>query len=133
MLTFKPHILIILDSEPLMASIRANARKIICIGRNYAYPSLSLPPCSSSPPPPLTAARDHIKELQNTPPKQPFFFLKPPSSILPPNAGPVLRPRGVKLHFEVELGCIIGREVRDLSAEDEEGALSVIDGRSAWL
>ncbi|KAL6929987.1 hypothetical protein ACO0SA_001394 [Hanseniaspora valbyensis] len=39
------------------------ASKIMCIGRNYAA---------------------HIKELNNTTPKQPFFFLKPTSSIITP-------------------------------------------------
>ncbi|KAI4136028.1 MAG: hypothetical protein LQ347_000147 [Umbilicaria vellea] len=90
-----------------MASIKANARKVICIGRNYA---------------------DHVKELNNARPKQPFFFLKPPSSILPPNSGPCLRPRGIKLHYEVELALIMGKEVRDLDASDEKGAMDAIAG-----
>ncbi|MCJ1409196.1 hypothetical protein MMC19_003274 [Ptychographa xylographoides] len=90
-----------------MASIKANARKVICIGRNYA---------------------DHVKELNNVRPKQPFFFLKPSSSILPPNSGPVLRPKGVTLHYEVELGLIMGKEVRNLDAADEKGAMDAIDG-----
>jgi 2-keto-4-pentenoate hydratase/2-oxohepta-3-ene-1,7-dioic acid hydratase in catechol pathway len=76
----------------------------------------------------LMRCRDHVKELHNTRPKQPFFFLKPSSSILPPKSGPVLRPRGVKLHYEVELGCIIGKELRDLDAGDEKGAIDAIDG-----
>ena len=70
---------------------------MICIGRNYA---------------------DHVKELNNQRPKQPFFFLKPPSSILLPNEGPVLRPAGVNLHFEVELGLVIGKTIRDLDESD---------------
>ncbi|MCJ1306531.1 hypothetical protein MMC25_000174 [Agyrium rufum] len=90
-----------------MASIRSGARKVICIGRNYA---------------------DHVKELNNVRPKQPFFFLKPPSSILPPNSGPVLRPKGIKLHYEVELALIIGKQLRDLDPSDEQGALDAIDG-----
>jgi len=35
--------------------------KIVCIGRNYA---------------------EHAKELGNDTPKEPLFFLKPPSSIV---------------------------------------------------
>jgi len=66
--------------------------------------------------------------LNNVRPKQPFFFLKPPSSILPPNSGGVLRPKGVNLHYEVELALIMGKEVRDLDANDEKGALDAIDG-----
>ncbi|MCJ1252625.1 hypothetical protein MMC24_000431 [Lignoscripta atroalba] len=90
-----------------MASLKANARKVVCIGRNYA---------------------DHVTELNNVRPKQPFFFLKPPSSILPPKSGPVLRPKGIKLHYEVELGLVMGKEVRDLDASDEKGAMDAIDG-----
>ena len=59
-----------------------------------------------------------MTELNNTRPKQPFFFLKPSSSILPPRSGPILAPKGVNLHYEVELGCIIGKEVRDLPEDD---------------
>ncbi|KAF2400480.1 hypothetical protein EJ06DRAFT_530458 [Trichodelitschia bisporula] len=87
-------------------AVRANCRKVICIGRNYA---------------------DHIKELNNARPKQPFFFLKPPSSILLPNAGPVLQPRGVIMHYEVELGLVMGKQVKDLDPADTEGAVRAID------
>ncbi|KAL4882798.1 hypothetical protein BJY04DRAFT_186071 [Aspergillus karnatakaensis] len=89
----------------MAASIRANCRKVICIGRNYA---------------------DHITELNNTKPKQPFFFLKPSSSILVPGEGPVLRPQGTKLHYEVELGLVMGKQVRDLDPNDHKGALDAI-------
>ncbi|KAI5291101.1 hypothetical protein KEM54_006324 [Ascosphaera aggregata] len=70
---------------------------------------------------------EHIAELNNTRPKQPFLFLKPPSSILTPGAGPVLRPMGVSLHYEVELGLIIGKTLRDFDPNDEEAALEAID------
>ena len=69
-----------------------------------------------------------MKELNNQRPKQPFFFLKPPSSILPPKTGPVLAPKGVNLHYEAELACIMGKEVRDLDPGDERGALDAIEG-----
>ncbi|KJZ73653.1 hypothetical protein HIM_06986 [Hirsutella minnesotensis 3608] len=82
------------------------AGKVVCIGRNYA---------------------EHVAELQNAKPKQPFFFLKPPSSILLPGEGPCLRPRGVVMHFEVELALIMGKTLRDLRPDDEQGALDAID------
>ncbi|KAK7191798.1 hypothetical protein DPSP01_007165 [Paraphaeosphaeria sporulosa] len=88
-------------------SIKAGCRKVMCIGRNYA---------------------DHIAELNSARPKQPFFFLKPPSSILLPGAGPVLRPRGVTMHYEVELGLVMGKTVRDLDPEDTKGAMDAIAG-----
>lgn len=97
------------------------ARKIICIGRNYAA---------------------HIKELNNPFPKQPFFFLKPSSSIVTPidpngelvttnqtescsyhglnddgsNPGSILIPEGVKVHHEVELALVMGEYVSNASA-----------------
>ncbi|KAL7909304.1 hypothetical protein GGI35DRAFT_449543 [Trichoderma velutinum] len=81
------------------------AGKVVCIGRNYA---------------------DHIAELKNAKPKKPFFFLKPPSSIVLPGEGPCLQPKGVDMHFEVELALIIGSVVKNLHPEDEKGALEAI-------
>ncbi|GAB7343329.1 hypothetical protein MBLNU457_1377t1 [Dothideomycetes sp. NU457] len=81
-----------------LQAIRQNCRKVVCIGRNYA---------------------DHVKELNNQRPKQPFFFLKPTSSILLPNEGPVLRPQGVNLHFEIELALVMGKTVRDMQPNDD--------------
>lgn len=60
-------------------------------------------------------------------PKQPFFFLKPSSSILPPQQGPVLRPRGTELHYEVELALVVGKELRDLDENDEVRAMDAIE------
>lgn len=57
---------------------------------------------------------------------QPFFFLKPPSSILPPNSGPCIRPTGVSLHYEVELGLVIGKQLKNLSASDSSTAYAAI-------
>ena len=108
-----------------MASLK-NASKVVCIGRNYAY-VLPLPIEHKT----NKLHRDHITELNSARPKQPFFFLKPPSSILPPGAGPVIRPKGVDLHFEVELALILGKQVKDLEASDEKGALDSIESTYA--
>jgi 2-keto-4-pentenoate hydratase/2-oxohepta-3-ene-1,7-dioic acid hydratase in catechol pathway len=40
----------------------------------------------------------------------------------------VLRPKGVNLHYEVELGLVMGKQVRDLDPADEKGALDAISG-----
>ena len=40
----------------------------------------------------------------------------------------MLAPKGVNLHYEVELGCIIGKEMRDLDPDDEVGALEGVKG-----
>jgi len=89
-----------------LAEVKQNCRKVMCIGRNYA---------------------DHVKELNNQRPKQPFFFLKPSSSILLPTEGPILRPRGVNLHYEVELGIVIGKTLRDIDENDTEAWMSAIE------
>ena len=62
-------------------SLGLHPPKIVAIGRNYL---------------------DHVKELNNAIPKEPFFFLKPTSSYLPSQApGAKLQiPRGVLAHHE---------------------------------
>lgn len=86
-----------------------NAGKFLCIGRNYIA---------------------HIKELNNQKPKEPFFFLKPASSVLAPNEGPILVPKGVVVHHEVELACIIGKKLQNLDPKTfgPEQAIDAIDG-----
>lgn len=86
--------------------------------------------CTSNANANLSLDSDHITELNNAKPKQPFFFLKPSSSILVPGGGPVLRPKGVSVHYEVELGLVIGKTVRDLDPNDEQGALDAIQSES---
>lgn len=84
-----------------------NAKKILCIGRNYAA---------------------HIKELLNATPQQPFFFLKPSSSILKPASGPFLVPRGVVVHHEVELAIVLGKTLLDLpDSFSNQDALDAIE------
>ncbi|MDF1675665.1 MAG: fumarylacetoacetate hydrolase family protein [Vicingaceae bacterium] len=56
--------------------------KIICIGRNYI---------------------DHAKELNNPVPKEPVFFIKPDTALLP-KRNPFVYPSFTKdLHYEVEI------------------------------
>lgn len=104
-----------------------DARKIICIGRNYAA---------------------HIKELNNATPKQPFFFLKPSSSVITPitgkfkekelvngasyhglnedgsNPGHIQIPRGVVVHHEIELAVVMDKYVSNCT---EMSATEVYD------
>lgn len=63
-------------------------------------------------------------------PKQPFFFLKPPTTLLQPGEGPVIRPKGVNLHYEIELAIIMGKKVTDLDAADEKTAYDAIDSKT---
>ncbi len=74
--------------------------KIIGVGRNY---------------------REHAKELANAVPDEPLLFFKPPSAIIGPGE-PIVRPRGwQRVDFEGELGVVIGRRCRRVSAADALG------------
>ena len=69
--------------------------KIICVGLNYA---------------------DHARETGQSAPAEPILFLKATSSIVGPNDDIVLPPNARKGDWEVELGVVIGKEVRYVTA-----------------
>ncbi|KAI6139586.1 hypothetical protein BKA82DRAFT_4223389 [Pisolithus tinctorius] len=79
-----------------------HGRKIVAIGRNYS---------------------EHIKELGNTRPKEPFFFLKPTTSYVS-SGGNIEIPRGILAHHEVELGLVIGKSGREISQEAAESHIA---------
>ncbi|KAF7337853.1 hypothetical protein MVEN_02008200 [Mycena venus] len=79
-------------------SFQAERAQIVAIGRNYM---------------------EHVKELNNTAPKEPFFFLKPTTSYVP-SGGKVEIPSGIIAHHEVELGVVIGKSGRDIAQADAE-------------
>lgn len=95
-------------------SILSKLSKAVCIGRNYA---------------------DHAKELGNSVPTHPMFFIKPPSSVLRPGMGPILRPKGVELHYELELAVVIGKKLQNCNPEtfDYEKAQEYIAGYALGL
>lgn len=72
---------------------------------------------------------DHIAELNSARPKQPFFFLKPSTSILLAGEGPVIRPKGVDLSYEVELALIMGKDLKDVEESDEKTIFDAIDSK----
>lgn len=106
-------------------------RNIIAIGRNYAYvfPGLLSFCCFEGS---LTFS-DHIAELGNQRPSKPFYFLKPWTSIVPPDswvedsynpgrriivkkpATNVLIPNGANVHYEVELAVIFNKDLSNLA------------------
>jgi 2-keto-4-pentenoate hydratase/2-oxohepta-3-ene-1,7-dioic acid hydratase in catechol pathway len=75
--------------------------------------------------------RDHIAELNSARPKQPFFFLKPSTSILLQGEGPVIRPKGVELSYEIELALIMGKDVKDIEESDEAAIFDAIESTSS--
>ncbi|CAG8508429.1 25392_t:CDS:2 [Racocetra persica] len=79
-----------------MNNFTSIGKKIVAIGRNFS---------------------DHAKELGNTVPTSPFFFLKPTSSYLL-QGGSVEVPKGSEVHHEVELGVVIGKNGRDITANE---------------
>lgn len=63
---------------------------------------------------------DHNAELGFKTPEEPVMFLKPNTSLLP-HGGTVEYPRGAQfMHYEVELGIVIGRDARRVKAQDAE-------------
>ncbi|TRM61243.1 hypothetical protein BD626DRAFT_501895 [Schizophyllum amplum] len=86
----------------MASSFVRNGKKIVAIGRNYA---------------------EHIKELNNAAPKEPFFFLKPTSSYIG-SGGKLEIPRGVIAHHEVELGLVIGQRARDVKQADAQSVIA---------
>jgi 2-keto-4-pentenoate hydratase/2-oxohepta-3-ene-1,7-dioic acid hydratase in catechol pathway len=71
--------------------------KIVCVGRNYAA---------------------HARELGNEVPKQPLLFFKPPSSLIASGEAIVLPAASQQVEYEAEIGVVIGRRARKVSAAD---------------
>ncbi len=70
--------------------------KVVCVGRNYVA---------------------HAEELDHDVPTEPLVFLKPNTSVIGP-FDPIVYPTQSELvHFEGELGVVIGRICRDVPAE----------------
>jgi 2-keto-4-pentenoate hydratase/2-oxohepta-3-ene-1,7-dioic acid hydratase in catechol pathway len=76
--------------------------KIVCVGRNYL---------------------EHAKELGNQPTAEPLIFLKPPSALNATGGEVVRPPISQRLDYEGELGLVIGRRLRNVSAEEAEQAI----------
>ncbi len=70
--------------------------KIVCVGRNY---------------------REHASELGHDVPLEPLLFLKPPSSIIGPEANVQLPPSSMsqRVDYEGELGVVIARRCSKLA------------------
>lgn len=77
--------------------------KIVAIGANYT---------------------DHIEEMGLEIPSEPMIFLKPSTSIIEEGDDLVFPAGGSLLHYEVELGLVIGRECKDAAQEDAGGFIS---------
>lgn len=74
--------------------------KIICIGRNYV---------------------DHIKELNNTVPESPVFFLKPDTALLIRNRPFYYPSFSQNVHYEVELVLKISKTGKNIQKKFASG------------
>jgi 2-keto-4-pentenoate hydratase/2-oxohepta-3-ene-1,7-dioic acid hydratase in catechol pathway len=83
----------------------ARPSKIVCIGRNYL---------------------EHARELGNDAPKEPLFFLKPPSSIVASGEAIELPPQSRQVEHEGEIGLIIGKSLHRVSAREAASGIRSI-------
>jgi 2-keto-4-pentenoate hydratase/2-oxohepta-3-ene-1,7-dioic acid hydratase in catechol pathway len=86
-----------LTSLELLAPVMPG--KIICVGRNY-----------------VAHAREHGAEV----PEVPLIFLKPPSSVIGPEAKIILPPQSTQVEHEAELAVVIGKHGRWINPEDTQ-------------
>jgi 2-keto-4-pentenoate hydratase/2-oxohepta-3-ene-1,7-dioic acid hydratase in catechol pathway len=85
-----------LDEVRLIAPVRPS--KIVCIGRNY---------------------REHAAELGNKLPDYPLLFLKAPSAVIGNDDVIELPRESTRVEHEGELGVVIGRKARRISADED--------------
>ncbi|MBR9989871.1 MAG: fumarylacetoacetate hydrolase family protein [Gemmatimonadetes bacterium] len=78
-------------------SLPLRPSKIVCVGRNYAA---------------------HARELGNAVPERPLLFLKPPSSLIGDGDAIVLPPESQRVEHEAEIGILLGRRSRHVSAAE---------------
>jgi 2-keto-4-pentenoate hydratase/2-oxohepta-3-ene-1,7-dioic acid hydratase in catechol pathway len=64
------------------------------------------------------------QKLDKAPPKHPLFLIKPPMSVIGPNAS-IRRPKSYhgKIAYEGELGIVIGKTVSNATVEEAEAAI----------
>ncbi|GAA0658740.1 fumarylacetoacetate hydrolase family protein [Salarchaeum japonicum] len=72
--------------------------KVVCVGRNYAK---------------------HAEERGEDVPDRPLLFLKPPNAVTGPGATVTL-PEGKYCEHEAELAVVIGKEAKNVDAENAE-------------
>src|SRR5213076_1552530 len=83
--------------------------KILCVARNYA---------------------DHAKEMGTPVPKEPIFFLKPTTALLPGGGTILLPAESKRVEVETELAVILKAGGRDVSAAK---AVDLIGGYAVFF
>ncbi len=87
----------LVDGAPRIGACVGQVGKFICIGLNYA---------------------DHAAESGMELPQEPVIFFKATSSICGPNDDTEIPRESVKTDWEVELGVVIGKHTKYVSAEN---------------
>jgi 2-keto-4-pentenoate hydratase/2-oxohepta-3-ene-1,7-dioic acid hydratase in catechol pathway len=77
--------------------------KIIAIGLNYL---------------------DHAKELNMDIPEYPLIFMKPPTAVIGDGEIIIYPPQTQELHYEGELGIVIGKKTRNVSVEEAQDCIA---------
>jgi 2-keto-4-pentenoate hydratase/2-oxohepta-3-ene-1,7-dioic acid hydratase in catechol pathway len=96
--------IVIPNGQPVLALEEVNLlapvvpSKIVCVGRNY---------------------REHAAELGNKMPDEPLLFLKAPSAVVASGDRIELPSASQQVEHEGELGVVIKRTARKLSADDD--------------
>ena len=88
-----------LSSSERIASCITNPGKFVAIGLNYS---------------------DHAVETGAKPPSEPIVFMKATSSINGPNDDIEISKDSQKLDWEVELGIVIGKDLKNISEKEAE-------------
>ena len=83
--------------------------KIIAIGLNYL---------------------DHAKELNMDIPEYPLIFMKPPTAVIGDGEMIIYPPQTQELHYEGELGIVIGKKARKFLLKRQNTILPVTHART---
>ena len=86
-------------------SMPTRPSKIVCIGRNYS---------------------EHAKELGHELPKEPLFFLKPPSSVIANGESIEIPPQSQQVEHEGEIGLLIGKRLSQVSPREAASGIRAI-------
>jgi 2-keto-4-pentenoate hydratase/2-oxohepta-3-ene-1,7-dioic acid hydratase in catechol pathway len=67
--------------------------------------------------------QEHVNETGMEKPEAPILFIKPPTAVIGPNQ-PILQPHNAtRVDYEAELGIVIGKRCKNLSADEAESAI----------
>ncbi len=67
---------------------------------------------------------DHAKEFNLDVPDYPLIFMKPPTALIGDGEVIVYPPQTRELHYEGELGIVIGKRARNVSVEEAKGYIA---------